>query len=83
MCFVSTDLSSFSLSPQDKFFSKLTDSGISDEDYQHALNVWNTFQCQDLGKQSKVHFSCSNSFSSNVDVDMNAACNSEIYEVFF
>ena len=56
MCFVSTDLSSFSLSPQDKFFSKLTDSGISDEDYQHALNVWNTFQCQDLGKQSKVHF---------------------------
>ena len=31
----------------------------------------------------KCIFSCSNSFSSNVDVDMNAACNSEIYEVFF
>ena len=31
----------------------------------------------------KCIFSCPNSFSSNVDVDMNAACNSEIYEVFF
>src|SRR6218665_4028159 len=32
-----------SLPPQDKFFSRLTDSSISDEDYKHAQTVWSKF----------------------------------------
>ena len=28
------------LPPKEAFFSKLTDSGISDEDYEHAQKVW-------------------------------------------
>ena len=34
--------------PKEAFYSKLLDEEISDEDYQHALNVWNTFNCQTL-----------------------------------
>ena len=34
------------LPPKKAFYSKLTDEEISDEDYQHAIKVWNTFKCQ-------------------------------------
>ena len=33
-------LSERNLPPKEAFFSKLIDSGISDEDYEHAQNVW-------------------------------------------
>ena len=35
--------------PQEKFYSSLTDGGISDEDYRHALQAWRSFQCSNLG----------------------------------
>ena len=34
------------LPPKEAFYSKLNDEEISDKDYQHAHNVWNTFKCQ-------------------------------------
>ena len=36
------------LPPKEDFYSKLYDEEILDEDYQHALNVWNTFKCRTL-----------------------------------
>ena len=36
------------LPSKEDFYSKLYDEEISDEDYQHATNVWGTFNCQTL-----------------------------------
>ena len=36
------------LPPKEEFYSKLNDEEISDDDYQHALNVWNTFKCKTI-----------------------------------
>ena len=33
---------------KEDFYSKLYDEHISEEDYQHAHNVWNSFNCQTL-----------------------------------
>ena len=36
------------LPSKEDFYSKLYDEEISEEDFQHAINVWNTFNCQTL-----------------------------------
>ena len=36
------------LPSKEAFYSKLYDEEISDEDYQHAIKVWDTFNCQAL-----------------------------------
>ena len=41
-------LSSTSLPPKESFHSILNDSGISEEDYQHAQNVWKTFNMKTM-----------------------------------
>ena len=33
----------------DKFYSKLNMSGISKEDHEHALNIWNKFELKNMG----------------------------------
>ncbi|XP_063243247.1 uncharacterized protein LOC134542710 [Bacillus rossius redtenbacheri] len=43
------------LPPQDCFFNILTDSDISDADYDHAKTVWDTFKCSTLGEYSDVY----------------------------
>ncbi len=41
-------LSATSLPPKEAFYSQLTDSHISDEDYAHATNVWRAFGCKTM-----------------------------------
>ena len=41
-------LSETQLPPKEEFDSRLNDEDISDEDYQHAINVWNTFGCKTI-----------------------------------
>ena len=41
-------LSETKLPPKEEFYSKLNDEDITDDDYQHALNVWTTFKCQSI-----------------------------------
>ena len=36
------------LPSKDLFYSKLYDEHISDEDYQHTIKVWDTFNCKTL-----------------------------------
>ena len=37
------------LPPKESFYSKVRLDGISDKDYEHAQNVYNTFKCRDFG----------------------------------
>ena len=37
-----------SLPPKEAFYSKLTDDGITDEDYQHAHTVWKEFNIETI-----------------------------------
>ncbi len=41
-------LSDTCLPPKEAFYSQLTDSHISDSDYAHAQNVWETFGCKSM-----------------------------------
>ena len=41
-------LSATSLPPKDAFYSQLSGSGISDEDYMHAQKVWRAFSCKTM-----------------------------------
>ena len=41
-------LSETQLPPKEEFYSQLYDEDISDEDYQHAIKVWNTFECKTI-----------------------------------
>ena len=41
-------LSETQLPPKKEFYSQLYDEDISDEDYQHAIKVWNTFECKSI-----------------------------------
>ena len=41
-------LSEIKLQPKEEFYSKLYDEDITYEDYQHAINVWNTFGCKTI-----------------------------------
>ncbi|CAH3144143.1 unnamed protein product [Porites evermanni] len=41
-------LSETSLLPKSEFYSKLNDEGITDSEYQHALNVWSSFNCKSI-----------------------------------
>ena len=37
-----------SLPPKEAFYSKHTDEGITDEDYQHAQTVWKEFNIESM-----------------------------------
>ena len=41
-------LSETQLPTKEKFYSRLNDEDISDEDYNHAQNIWSTFGCQSI-----------------------------------
>ena len=41
-------LSETQLPRKEEFYSKLNDEDITDDDYQHAIRVWNTFKCQSI-----------------------------------
>ena len=46
------------LPSKDEFFSSLTDSNISDEEYRHAQNVYNTMQMQSLREYHDFYLLC-------------------------
>ncbi|GFX16449.1 DNA_pol_B_2 domain-containing protein [Trichonephila clavipes] len=43
------------LPPKEKFYSRLNDEDITDDDYQHANHVWNAFNIKNLGDYSDLY----------------------------
>ena len=43
------------LPPKEKFYSSLSDESISDQDYQHAQEVWATFNCTNMEDYHNVY----------------------------
>lgn len=43
------------LPPEECFYSSLTDSHVSEEDYKHAQNVWTSFGLRTLGEYSDLY----------------------------
>ena len=43
------------LPPMEAFYSALTESDISNDDYLHALNVWNSLGCLNLGDYQDLY----------------------------
>ena len=43
------------LPPKEAFYSKLNGKGISDEDYEHAKNIWDVFEMKTLGEYHNLY----------------------------
>ena len=43
------------LPPKENFYSSLSDEGITDDDYKHAQEVWDTFNCATLGDYHDIY----------------------------
>ena len=43
------------LPPKEKFFSKLNDCEVSDEDYNHAQRIWKEFRIKNLGEYRDLY----------------------------
>ena len=43
------------LPEREEFYSLLTDNNISEDDYRHAQNVWNTFNLQNMGEYHDLY----------------------------
>ena len=44
------------LPPQELFYSSLNNSHCSDEDYNRAIDVWDTFQCEKILDYHNLYF---------------------------
>ena len=57
------------LPSKDKFYSKLNLEDISDDDYAHAINLWNTFNISNLGEYHDLYDVFENCRDKHIEAD--------------
>ncbi|KAF4530226.1 hypothetical protein B566_EDAN018302, partial [Ephemera danica] len=62
------------LPPKEAFKSSLTDEDISDEDYQHAQNVWTVFNCKTLRDYLALYLKADVALLTDVFEEFRAVC---------
>ena len=62
------------LPPIECFYSKLTRSGISEEDYEHAKKVWNEFNLRNLGDYYDLYLKMDVILLANVFEEFKSTC---------
>ena len=60
--------------PRLRFFSKLTGSGITTEDYEHAQKVWKEFNIQKLGEYHDLYLRTDVLLLANVFEEFRTTC---------
>ena len=67
-------LSETQLPPKEEFYSHLNDEEITDEDYQHAIKVWNTFGCKTIRDYHDLYLKSDVLLLSDVFENFRATC---------
>ena len=62
------------LPPQKEFYSKLKDEVITDDEYQHALNVWETFGCKNIRDYHNLYLKSDVLLLADVFENVRATC---------
>ena len=67
-------LSETQLPPKEEFYSHLNDEDISDEDYQHAIRVWNSSECKTIRDYHNLYLMTDVLLLSDVFENFRATC---------
>ena len=67
-------LSETSLPPKSEFYSKLNDDDITDDEYKHLINVWNTFKCKTIRDYHDVYLKSDVILLADVFENFRATC---------
>ncbi len=68
-------LSATSLPPKEAFYSQLTDSHITDEDYEHAQKVWKAFGCKTMRDYHNLYLKTDVLLLADVMTEFRKTCN--------
>ena len=73
-------LNATSLPPKDAFYSQLSGSGISDEDYAHAQKVWKAFNCKTMKDYHDLYLKTDVLLLADIMTEFRRFCK-EVYEL--
>ena len=64
----------YQLPPKEAFYSRLNNEGISNEDYKHAIKVWETFQMSNMGEYHDLYLESDTTFLADVFEEFRKPC---------